>query len=1147
MNFLILREYFPSDFNIFKDGIVLPLILIFVFVGFFLLGYFIIHKQVALIKKGEFNLQDRFQCFIYGFIFSMAVMIVLGMGVIFTINTPDFWIQQPWQSEPPTPPKISPLFLIIPFLICLAYITFYPLIDFLFIALNKDSDEGLTPFHKFIGDHWINLSNKKPLRIIMALILWFFLILPPFIFWALGLPFILIMVSFMLFYPLMILTFYGSKGYIAGISNFYYHMPDIKRSIFLGFEDRKRVIKEFSTDPGPRIMLGLMLFVFVWAWISMIQTIAFYFTGSLAISTMSSLFVFVTLFFGILGYFTRFWGRKIKYRAIDIYFAAYLMAAIGINVLVNFMIVNPEKLFNAFNYTIIGLHEIIPNYLMFAFAAVIEETVLIIFTSYYFLSRNNEFIVNLKYSKITECGQKFDPIPLFNFIKSRNPKVRKHAEETLFLMFERIPKKENININHYKFKHSIMDGICDPNPNVQRISLRIFLQLEKDMPDIILPWIIEGLESPNYDKIMPVARSLLTADIYLVEKIQEEIIYSLITDSEWRLKLIGLKILSRLIKKNNNLIINLLSKRYLLNDLINNPDNHVQVEVLNILAEYEVVLPSETILNRIFHSNKEIRAAAIKNIKNLDIKHVNRDLIFKLIPLMKDSSSSVRASIFQVFAKIGRFKKYNIPISPFIDGLADLDQNVRNSSVLALEKYYNEEPKKIDLDEIISKIDPSNNEVLESVLSLLGRIWDKDPNRILTTLLIFIRFNNSELKENISKILVEKFTLNPDLIFTNLIKIQDDVKFVTKGIVARTLITLGKQYPKIIIPRLYESLISKNIDIQINTVTALEGLVEDNVEMFELKPFIKILDGKEESKIKRETSKIISKIAKLNPLAIKPVMNFVLQSLNQQESSVKVVLAKSLLEIAKESPNIIPIRPVIFFLTDEDPFIRESAARILGYISVKNLVNDVTKELVEKGIKDEEWIVREASVISLGKILNDVKDKELIIKEIILLFDDNQAWVQKSAINIISNIDNIKASEIPYDKVMRISESPEPKVREASAGLFRIYGATSIDRIFEKILSLLGDDIEEVRISMMNSMVDIVQKIGLEKLLSKLLKHLSDDYPLNLQRSISIVLGRTALYEDEKIKKRVIALLKIRCEMSQDPIICKTLHKLKES
>ena len=90
------------------------------------------------------------------------------------------------------------------------------------------------------------------------------------------------------------------------------------------------------------------------------------------------------------------------------------------------------------------------------------------------------------------------------------------------------------------------------------------------------------------------------------------------------------------------------------------------------------------------------------------------------------------------------------------------------------------------------------------------------------------------------------------------------------------------------------------------------------------------------------------------------------------------------------------------------------------------------------------------------------------------------------------------------------------------------------------------DEIKEVRTSTINSLVKIIQEVGINHILSKLLKNLSDEGTIEIQRSIALILGRTAQYEDEQTKKRVISLLKIRCEMSQDPIICSTFQKLKE-
>ncbi|MBA7713987.1 hypothetical protein ES703_123000 [subsurface metagenome] len=271
-----------------------------------------------------------------------------------------------------------------------------------------------------------------------------------------------------------------------------------------------------------------------------------------------------------------------------------------------------------------------------------------------------------------------------------------------------------------------------------------------------------------------------------------------------------------------------------------------------------------------------------------------------------------------------------------------------------------------------------------------------------------------------------------------------------------------------------------------------------------------------------------------------------IQSLQDQEATVKVTISKSLLEIAREAPEIIPVSLIIKLLSDQDSFIRESGIKMLGYIGFK-APNEALNIIIEKGLNDDDWIVREASVSSLGEIIEHVENKELIINILIPLLDDEKAWVRRSAMKILSNIKDIKASYIPFDKVSDNLKNKDPKVREASAGLLKIYGLHNIDIIFENILSLLEDESEEVRNSMINSMVEIINNIGISQILSKLLKNLSDEGSIELQRSIAIILGRTAKYEDEKIKKRVISLLKIRCEMSQDPIICENLHKIRES
>ncbi|MFX1276058.1 MAG: hypothetical protein ACFFAT_13505, partial [Promethearchaeota archaeon] len=803
----------------------IEILLIILFIVLFIVGFLLIYKQVALVKKGDFTLSNLLNCVIYGIIFGISVMVVMSMAVISAIAL-----------DPSSPLNIHPIALLFPLMFCLFFVSFYPLLDFLYIALSKERNEGLTPFQKLIGEYIINRFSNKVISLIIAIVLYFGLfIIPPILLILAGMPFLMIWMTFNITYPLLILTFYGSKGYIAGISNCYYHIPEIKRLAFLGFENKKRSFKMFLKDWVYYLLMAMMLVVYVWAWMSLIQTIIFFFTGKMGFSPMSSGFVFITLAFGLVGYFTRYWSRQIKFRSIQIYFAAWLMTTIAINVFINFLIVNTNILAPTLNSWILT-SEVITTSRTYAWAAAIEEFVLIIFTTYFFLKRSAKFNVNIQYSKITECGQKFDPVPLFNLIKSRNRIIREHAENTLKLMFERMPLKKEAELKNEQFMNHLFDGICDYNQKSKNICIYILNQLENDVPDIILPWVLQALEAPNYDKSIPVASSLLNLNPKLLQKIPLQTIKSLINDPEWKLRQVGLQLFSQMVENDSNLIKELNLQHYL-----KDPDNNIQAEILNLFAKTSFMIPIEILFEKIKHSNKKIRTAAIKNLKNVEIDKNNSEFISKITPLVKDPSSSVRAAIFNFFTKIDNLKELYMPILPFLDGLTDPDENVRNSSILLLEKYFIEDPQSFNIDEIVKRINPNNNEILNSVLILLGKLWSKDPERILSTLLTFIKHDNEQLRTNISKILVDKYSENPKLVLKSIISVPDVSKFITKGIIASTIIEITKQDPKRVIGKLLKYSNSNNKDIVFNAVASLDGLVENYSQYIKLKPILSLI------------------------------------------------------------------------------------------------------------------------------------------------------------------------------------------------------------------------------------------------------------------------------------------------------------------
>ncbi|MFX1587775.1 MAG: hypothetical protein ACFFC1_06450, partial [Promethearchaeota archaeon] len=526
--------------------------------------------------------------------------------------------------------------------------------------------------------------------------------------------------------------------------------------------------------------------------------------------------------------------------------------------------------------------------------------------------------------------------------------------------------------------------------------------------------------------------------------------------------------------------------------------------------------------------------------------NIDLELISQILLYMNDPTANVRASVFEILAKIGNFKKFLIPITPLFDGLVDSDENVRISAVQALKKYFDENPKALDVDMIINKIDPSNTKILKNVINLLGDLWEKDPEKILTILLIFIKLKDNELKNEISKILIAMYPKSPDLIFENLIKIKDESKFISKGIISSTIIEIARKNPDIVIPKLLNFVHSDNDDIILNSIVSLEGLVDEYLHNIDRNAILSIFQKPYNINAKKEGSQLISRIAKIDPIYLKSVINELLQLQYKQDLSVRVILTKSLLEIAKRQPNLIPVSTIINLYSDKDSFIRETSVKILGFIGYK-VPLEAVNVLLNKALIDEEWIVRDAAVSSLGMIIQKIDDKRQIIENLVELMNDKNNWVRNSSMNLIASIKNIDSSVIPIEKVLGNLYHEDSKVRQGAANLLKIYDFDIIDDNFERVLVLLGDESDDVRRSIINTMIEVIQKVGLSKILSRLLKNLSDSSSLVTQQSIALILGRTAKYEDEKIRKRIIALLKVRCEMSQDPIICETLAKLKEA
>jgi len=227
------------------------------FLGALVGGYYLIAKQVKLVKKEVWAWSDRLKCGLYGIAFASGAIIIIAMMVTFTNGT-DYQYTAP--------------FILIPVAFCLFYITLFPIIDLIYMAKHKEM-VGLSPFQELLEKLFIK-KFKPPLTYIVAIGLYIlFWLLPPILLMTVGgIEFIFVWISWQVFWPLSIISFYGAKGFISGLDKFYNRIPRLGRSGFLLYDESTRFSKEIYDDPMSRGLVIFYMYVYFWTFFSLITT-----------------------------------------------------------------------------------------------------------------------------------------------------------------------------------------------------------------------------------------------------------------------------------------------------------------------------------------------------------------------------------------------------------------------------------------------------------------------------------------------------------------------------------------------------------------------------------------------------------------------------------------------------------------------------------------------------------------------------------------------------------------------------------------------------------------------------------------------------------------------------------------------------------
>jgi HEAT repeat protein len=440
-----------------------------------------------------------------------------------------------------------------------------------------------------------------------------------------------------------------------------------------------------------------------------------------------------------------------------------------------------------------------------------------------------------------------------------------------------------------------------------------------------------------------------------------------------------------------------------------------------------------------------------------------------------------------------------------------------------------------------------DKDIQKVFLQVLGAGWQQIPEQIIPILIEKLRSDESDLKNTASNILTKIAQQDLTLIFEKLISQPETESFIRKGMISMTLTQIAKCYPQNTIKLLNQYCLNEDVNICTNSISVLSEIAEIYPDEIDLRPLLNLWIQDVPAKIKKEIAKTVVNIALTKPEKIKPFLPTIIKSLSEPDATVRRTVAKLFIDLAEKTPDFVPLSAIKVMLKDEEPAIRENAMQLIGIAGFR--FPQESLQFLLAGLKDHDWNVKNAAASAIGEISSKVDNIELL-NEVKNMLNDPEKWTRLKAIEVIQKALDRNISILSLKEVLALFDKPDQEevfLANLSKVLGQI-GSEDFKKSFPYMVKMLGHSSEKVRDGMISGMVKLSGSglIPITTIIPNLLKYLSDETDIILQQSIAILLKRIVRYEGDEIKNRVISLLKIRCQMSQDSIICEALSDLQK-
>ncbi|MHA1891821.1 MAG: HEAT repeat domain-containing protein, partial [Promethearchaeota archaeon] len=938
MNFWSLFAFQPN---------IMYIIIISLFGLFTLVGYFIIIKEIKVIKSYNVSKKEHFFSVIFGLIFSSAILLGLLIGMEYGSQSLSSFLKKPLAIS-------LPRLTIITFLIIYSILAVYPLLEFIFLVCNVKEDSIFFYQDIFYRKVFSKVKNMQLIvRLLIAILAYIliFIVIP--LLFNIAFPGSFFMVSIMLFqvFPIYTLSKLGAEGYFWGINLNYYNIMEKDKFLYTFMDDFKKTNKKIKENPIPPLALPIMIFVYINSYFSLYQMIGIL-TGN-SNKSLGFTFLFSTIInilLALVGYYNKYWKKQIKYKLSEILLAGYLFAALAMNIFLNFYVKMPDILKTDFE-TAFGFSagEISSN-LVFSFfnpkiiapVAMVQKVVFVIYVSYFFLSRS-QFKTNVLDSIIMLARNRLNPIPLFNMIKHKNKVIKKKARENLMEMYRlhSIPyipppgskNKRSILVKLIKSEKKrqapfdiVFETLDSDHFEIRMLSLELLKFMLNDDPEKAIQLMNKHLTSKNLISVSLLLKTItFISKKEFVSKIDTNKMLEVMRCGDANVKIAGLDACSHLLEKGYKQEKFLNSLIEVIKEEIEYPNFTVQSKAMGLLEYFEIskikfILSFKNLLQYFNHPNFEVKQKAILLLNNFQDEFLEKGQISKVLDLLNYKDPRIRHVAIECILDVVDNIDLKLPEDTIKKILDTRDEKYILDSLKLVIKIFQKNPEAYTPSMLFDNLMNLDIKTLINVIDFLEPVMIKNPTNAMPLLMKIFSQSKIEYKNIAKKYVVKLGVKDFNMVLKHILSIMEDPRFTVRNFTKEILQEIGSEIPDKVIPFIQEVLLSGsenkkdygkiflNLDekinkkifdetFRINAALVIGDFGEKFPEKIDVKSLINLLKNEKNWRVRRELAASFGKI--IPNIKNFPINEFI-SLLSDENDKVKISILKSLISIANQ-------------------------------------------------------------------------------------------------------------------------------------------------------------------------------------------------------------------------------------------------------